>query len=182
MSIMESNKDQTEELDQMCLAELDKLFFQVVLGQEQIKRLMDLPDYSPSLGDKGGWRVLKTELKKCYQIREAKINNQPVVALQLKAHKGAAIASGISQAEAAVKALILAHSDRYMTGQQLKEFRNALKTKSGRALTQTEFGKKIGNYGQQSQSDFERGRRPVPEAVARYTFQLFLERNPLSTS
>ena len=171
---MTNLKEQISQLDEMTAPELDLLFFQTVLGDKQIQRLIDLPDYSITLGSRDGWKILHSELKKCFLVKETKLENCAVVLVQLKALKGVSIASGTTQAEATTKALILAHNEIHMTGLQLKEFRKAIKTKSGRHYTQAEFAKKIGSYSQQAQFRFEQGLRPVPAQVAKDTFELLV--------
>lgn len=167
-----------DNLEMMSEKELDLAFLTIVLKQEC--------SFSQSIfgvcnGNKQAWQTLKKELMRCHQIVTTKtqvlVNNEVkekyFVAFILAGNDNPTIASGETQALATVKALILAHAGRYMSAEQLKQLRLAIKKSNGKALTQTEFGTKTGNHTQQSQYDFETGRRPVPSSLAGEAFQLF---------
>jgi hypothetical protein len=170
----EMSKNQVLNVELMSEEELDSTFCQIVLKEETNK-------YSVANGSKEGWEILRKQLKNCYQLVTTKIQIQSedtlqekfFVAFVLAGNDSPSIASGSTQAQATVKALILAHNGQYMTGQQLKELRLAIKKRNGKPLTQAEFGAKTGNHTQQSQYDFETGKRRVPGPLATEAFQLF---------
>lgn len=173
------SKKQLLNLEIMSLKELDIVFCSVVLKQDI--NLIELSKYQVSNGSKEGWKVLRQHLINCHQILTTKtqfrVNNEVkekyFVAFVLAGNDEATIASGDTQAQATVKALILAHSGQYMTSQQLKELRLAIRKRNGRPLTQAEFGAKTGRHTQQSQYAYEIGKRPVPRSLAAEAFQLF---------
>lgn len=172
-------KNQVLNLEQMSEQELDLAFFCIVLKQEIT--LEQLPEYKISGGSKEGWQLLREQLMNCHQLTTTKVQlqvNKEVedkffVAFVLAGNENPSIASAPTQAQATIKALILAHSGQFMTSQQLKELRLAIKKRNGKPLTQVEFGLKTGNHTQQSQYDFEIGKRRVPGALAEEAFQLF---------
>lgn len=173
------SKNQILNLEAMSIEELEITFCCVVLKQDATQR--ELNKYKVCSGTKEAWQILHEQLMNCQHIITTKtqleLNNESkekfFVAFVLAGNDELTIASGETQALATVKALILAHSGQYMTAQQLKELRLAIKKRNGKPLTQTEFGTKTGNHTQQSQYDFETGRRPVPRALAGEAFQLF---------
>jgi hypothetical protein len=157
---MEKNKDKVREMESLTPREIETLFTRTVLKTSQ------LPNFSLLVDSKEAWKILRPELMNCYQVKETEIDELKVVLLKLKANQPFSIATATTQAEASVKALILAHHKIYMSGSALEMFRKKSKTKSGRFYTQREFGRKLGNYSQQAQCRFEKGQRPVPAQVA----------------
>lgn len=163
----------------MSLEELEITFCRMVLKKEVTQ--IESSRYSVCSGNKEAWQTLREQLMNCQQIvttkTQLRVHNEVkekfFVAFILAGNDDFTIASGETQAQATVKALILAHSGQYMTSQQLKELRLAIKKRNGKPLTQAEFGAKTGNHTQQSQYAYEIGKRPVPRTLAGEAFQLF---------